>query len=244
MFPNKKLLTLLLIISASLNIALSTETNDFIKDSAKDNKQGLIIGMYESLYNAIEMDSASEVEQLIAFGANIDHRNKAGITPLMLASSMGSINTVGMLLKLGADTDLTSKEGMKAIDFAHKANDRKIITILQANHTPEETSSERQLITTIQFYLNRLGYIAGNIDGVYGVKTRKSLKQFSIDYKQNFAIEISSRQVETLFHAMSLTNPIDIAGKEVSEESNLSEEIPTPVNVDFVILDAEATTAR
>jgi hypothetical protein len=49
--------------------------------------------------------------------------------------------------------------------FGHKTNDKNIITILQANHDPEETPSEKQLITTIQFYLNRLGYVAGNADG-------------------------------------------------------------------------------
>ena len=239
MFPNRKQLTLLLIISASLNIVLAAETNSLIKDSTKDSQQGLIIGIYKSLYNAIEMDSVNEVEQLIAFGADMNHRYESAITPLMHASSMGSINTVGILLKLGADTDLMSKEGMTAIDFAHKANDRKIVTILQANHVPEETPSEKQLITTIQFYLNRLGYVAGNVDGVFGAKTKKSLKQFSIDYKQIFAIEVSSRQVETLFHAMSATNPIDIAGKEISEETS------TAVNVDLVISDTEATaTAR
>lgn len=188
------------------------------------------------------MDSANEVEQLIAFSADINHHYESAITPLMHASSMGSINTVGILLKLGADTDLISKEDMTAIDFAHKTNDKNIITILQANHDPEETPSEKQLITTIQFYLNRLGYVAGNVDGFFGAKTRNSLKQFSIDYKQNFAIEVSPRQVERLFHAMSVTNPIDIAENEISEENNSSKEAPTAVNVDLAISDTEATT--
>ena len=242
MFLNRKQLTLLLIISASLNTVLAAETNGLINDSNKDSQQELIIGIYESLYSAIEMDSANEVEQLIAFGADINHRYESAITPLMYASSMGSINTVDILLKLGADIDLTSKEDMTAIDFAHKANDKNIITFLQTNYPAEETPSERQLITTIQFYLNRLGYVAGNVDGFFGTKTRKSLKQFSIDYKQAFAIEVSPRQIETLFHAMSATDSIDMAGKETSVESSLSETNPSTINVDLAISDAEATT--
>jgi hypothetical protein len=41
---------------------------------------------------------------------------------------------------------------------------------------------------------------------------------------------------------MSVTNPIDIAENEISEENNSSKEAPTAVNVDLAISDTEATT--
>jgi ankyrin repeat protein len=164
------------------------------------------LGLYESLLSAIEMDSDSEVRQFITFGANINYRYKDGKTPLMLASSMGSIRVVHALLELGADMHLVSKENKTALDYAYFSNDYSIINALQISNTKVEPSSNKQLVFTIQFYLNRLGYIAGNVDGIYGKKTRTSLEQFSKDYGQMHPIEISERQIEILFNAMANTD--------------------------------------
>ncbi len=196
---------------AFMQTALSTETN-----------KTQTIGLYESLYNAIKMDSENEVKQFIAFGAEVDYRYKGGKTPLMHASSLGSISAVLTLLEHGANADLVSNENMTALDYARKANDENIFAILQVSAMPKETRSERQLITTIQFYLNRLGYIAGDIDGIFGSKTKKSLRQFSIEHKQPFAPEISSRQIEVLFDAMSPSTPREITDKENLIDNNLS----------------------
>ena len=187
--PFVKISVIFFSIFVLMQIALPFETNK-------------TIGLYESLYNAIEMDNGNEVRQFIAFGADVDYRYKGGKTPLMHASSLGSLNAVITLLELGANIDLVSKEDLTAIDYARNANDENILAILQVSVTPKEVQSQRQLIATIQFYLNRLGYIAGDIDGVFGIKTRKSLRQFSIDHKQPFTPEISSRQIEVLYDVM------------------------------------------
>ena len=180
------------------------------------------IGLHDSLYSAIKMDSENEIKQFIAFGAEVDYRYKGGKTPLMHASRLGSINAVLTLIELGANVDLVSKENMTALDYARNANDKNISAILLVSALPKEVYSRRQQISTIQLYLNRLGYVAGDIDGIFGAKTKQSLRQFSIEHEQSFAPEISSRQIEVLFDAMSPSVPREITDKENIEDKNLS----------------------
>ena len=230
---------ILIIITASSHIALAAETINLSNNSANDNKQELITSIYESLYSAIKMDSANEVNQFIAFGADINFRYEGGKTPLMLASSMGSISTVRSLLELGADINLISKEKMTALDYAREINNESIIALLQIDKTQVTSqSSDNQLIATIQLYLNRLGYIAGDVDGIYGDKTRTSLKQFSIDFEQNYLAEISERQIETLFNAMlgnEITKATYSADTSIKRENDLIEIVPTGVIEDLTI---------
>ena len=94
------------------------------------NSQRLITDLYQSLYSAIEMDSANEVKQ---FGADINYRYEGGKTPLMLASSMGSIDTIRALLELGANRSLVSEENMIAIDYAKSKQHKHITEILKAD---------------------------------------------------------------------------------------------------------------
>ena len=182
-------------------------------------------------------------QQFVAFGADINYRYEDGKTPLMLASSMGSISTVRSLLELGANINLVSKEKMTALDYARGINNQSIISLLHTDKkqvTPQ--LSDNELIATIQLYLNRLGYIAGDVDGIYGNKTRISLKQFSIDFEQNYRVEISERQIETLFNAMSgneiakTTKPADRISKK---ENDLIEIVPTVLIEDLSISETE-----
>ncbi len=225
------LVSILIIITASSHIAFAAETINFANNSANDNKQELISNIYESLYNAIEMDSANEVKQFVSFGADINYRYEGDKTPLMLASSMGSISTVRSLIELGANMNLVSKEKMTALDYARETNNQFIITLLHTDKTQVTIQlSDNELIATIQLYLNRLGYIAGNVDGIYGDKTRISLKQFSIDFEQNYRAEISERQIETLFNAMSgneTANSTNSADKNTKRANNVLEIVPT-----------------
>lgn len=99
------------------------------------------MSLYESLYDAIKMDSEEEVKQFIAFGADVDHRYEGEKTPLMLASSLGSIGAVRTLLMLGANRYLKSEEGMTAMDYADENNDVFITAVLKVKDEkilPEE----------------------------------------------------------------------------------------------------------
>jgi ankyrin repeat protein len=55
---------------------------------------------------------------LIARGAGIDKRSKAGLTPLMLAAAKDQVPVVGLLVQSGADAKLVSPAGKTALDIA------------------------------------------------------------------------------------------------------------------------------
>jgi len=133
-----------MLYSVKLFIAVSilVITNLNISFAADNIEPASNISLYESLYDAIKMDSEKEVKQFIAFGADIDHRYEGAKTPLMLASSMGSIGAVRALLTLGANRYLKSEEGMTAMEYADENNDIFIIAMLKVNDDeilPEET---------------------------------------------------------------------------------------------------------
>jgi len=105
--------------------------------ASESSSGSLDTGLYESFYSAIEMDRANEVKKFIEFGADINHRFKGKKTPLMIASSMGSISAVRALLEMGADTNLVSDEDMTAMDYAKDKNDTFIVAVLKTNHEVE-----------------------------------------------------------------------------------------------------------
>lgn len=55
---------------------------------------------------------------LLARGAGIDARSKAGLTPLMLAAAKDQVPVVGLLVQSGADAKLVSPAGKTALDIA------------------------------------------------------------------------------------------------------------------------------
>ena len=182
------------------HVSVATENNDSIKSSVTESEPSLITSIYESLYSAIEMDSSNEIKQFISFGADVNHRYIGEKTPLMLASSMGSIETIQALLQLGANPNLVSAENMTAMDYAEVTGDNLIIAALYSNTATAkaEAESETILIKKIQFLLGRLGYNAGEVDGDYGKRTQQSLANFAEDTKQTYPTELSTRQVESL----------------------------------------------
>lgn len=109
-----------------------------VNESDKNNHK---IDLYESLYSAIEMDRANEVEQFIHFGAEINHRFDGNKTPLMIASQIGSISVVRTLLELGADPNLVSAENLTALDYAKNKNDAFIVAVLKTGQNPASTDA-------------------------------------------------------------------------------------------------------
>jgi ankyrin repeat protein len=107
-----------LLLTVILHIVVEAEGNNSSNNNLIVDTRS--ISIYQSLYSAIEMDSANEVKQFIAFGADINHRYEDEKTPLMLASNMGSIDAIHALLELGANPDLVSVENMTAMDYAKK----------------------------------------------------------------------------------------------------------------------------
>lgn len=220
-----------LLLTVFLHNAMATDNNAVLKTHPIDDKTSFAASMYTSLYSAIEMDSADEVKQFISFGADINHRYSGDITPIMFASSIGSINVVHALLDSGANSNLISAENMTAIDYAIKNDNQLIISALQKNITSVKADSEIILIRKIQFLLSRLGYKTGEVDGEFGKKTKQSLHAFSIDTKQPYPTEVSSRQVESLknvFFEQDLIEEISSTNKKnITLDKDKKEELVT-----------------
>ena len=61
---------------------------------------------------------------LIARGAEVNHTDKLGMTPLLYAASIdfGDSAIIDLLLKVGANREARTKEGLTALDLARKYN--------------------------------------------------------------------------------------------------------------------------
>src|SRR3712207_6682714 len=63
-------------------------------------------------YQAIRQDDLQRLQSLLDGGAAVDLRDTRGNTPLMHAAAIGSIQTMRLLLKAGADVN--AKSGLDA----------------------------------------------------------------------------------------------------------------------------------
>lgn len=178
--------------------------------------QTVELSLYDAFYDAIKMDNYSEVKQFINFGVDVNYQNEGGKTPLMIASESGSVRVTRTLLTLGADTDFKSNNKMTALDYAIRGNDKFIIAMLKNN-----SYTDKPLIKEIQFYLHKLGYNPGPIDGLLGNKTSSALKKFSNNVNQNHPAEISHRQVEILKNTYFGSHNID--PKDLAYEATLGD---------------------
>ena len=88
---------------------------------------------------------------LIDRGADVNAANAQGITPLMIAAARGNMAMLGLLLEAGADPELKSHAGKKAIDIAADSlNPDAVKSIKLFQNTlsgraqkPSETQSEK-----------------------------------------------------------------------------------------------------
>ena len=112
---------------------VSAENSEHASLSSVNDENNLISNIYTSLHDAIETDRAYEVKKFIEFGADINYRYENAMTPLMLASKIGSIGVVKVLIELGADQKLTSDENMTAMDYAVKNNNKFVVSVLKTN---------------------------------------------------------------------------------------------------------------
>ena len=78
-------------------------------------------------YAASQKTGLSYISNLLKAGANIDHRDSSGMTPLHLACRFGNISLVRLLLDQGADK--TAKDGQEMTPGDH-AKEKDCLTIL------------------------------------------------------------------------------------------------------------------
>jgi ATP-dependent DNA helicase RecG len=89
-----------------------------------------------ALHFAVRNDEQEIAAFLLQNGADVDARNKMGVTPLMVASWSGFDQMVELLLKAGADSELKDENGTKAASHAREVQDNetreKILKLLGA----------------------------------------------------------------------------------------------------------------
>jgi hypothetical protein len=93
----------------------SSEAETFLLGGNEEGKSALSLAACER-YPAI-------VKLLLDHGANPDHQDKDGRTPLMEASLWGRIENVNFLLEHGANRELRDLHGHQAIDLAESCQD-------------------------------------------------------------------------------------------------------------------------
>lgn len=88
----------------------------------------------------LAVHDADKVRRLLAAGARVDARTERGMTPLALAASAGTPETIQLLLGAGADPNAADREGSPLLLFAAATGDeRKVQALLRAGADPRAT---------------------------------------------------------------------------------------------------------
>ena len=86
---------------------------------------------FNDVMTAVLYRDTETVTQLVGLGRWLDKRDSNGLTPLMVAASIGDGEMVRLLLQHGADPALQAPGGMTALDFALEAGDAVATQLLQ-----------------------------------------------------------------------------------------------------------------
>ncbi|MGA2878649.1 MAG: ankyrin repeat domain-containing protein [Bryobacteraceae bacterium] len=95
-------------------------------DEADDD--GITVLSWAAIANRVDI-----ARLLIQRGADVNHVDKKGMTPLLYAASIdfGDSTMIDLLLKSGAQPSARTKEGLTALDLAHKYNHNHLLTSLE-----------------------------------------------------------------------------------------------------------------
>lgn len=86
---------------------------------------------FNDLVTAVLYQDAGAVNDLLAFGKWPDKADSTGMTPLMIAASLGQTEIAAALLKAGADPQRAGPGGATAISIARERKDAALLGLLQ-----------------------------------------------------------------------------------------------------------------
>jgi len=86
---------------------------------------------FNDLVTAVLYRDAGAVNDLLAFGKWADKADSTGMTPLMIAASLGDVEIAQALLKAGADPQRAGPGGATAISIARERKDAALLGLLQ-----------------------------------------------------------------------------------------------------------------
>ena len=97
------------------------------------------VSLDEMLSLACRQGKQDIVELLLESGANVNHRNKAGNTPLLEACSQGHVDSARMLLDRGADIDTPTETTLdSALTWACTLGNERVVDLLLTQNTNVE----------------------------------------------------------------------------------------------------------
>lgn len=81
--------------------------------------------------------NAAAVKLLVQHGADVNARNEAGMTPLLVwateGEDTGAVETMKALLRAGADPNLRDSQGSTPLEYAQRRSEPNKIRLLKAN---------------------------------------------------------------------------------------------------------------
>jgi uncharacterized RDD family membrane protein YckC len=86
---------------------------------------------FNDVMTAVLYRDRAAVAELVALGRWVDKRDSNGLTPLMVAASVGDAEMVRLLLQSGADAGLQAPGGATALDFALEGGDAPTRQLLE-----------------------------------------------------------------------------------------------------------------
>lgn len=91
-----------------------------------------------------------ELENILSYGANVEIKDKTGLTPLMAAAYQGQTGTLEALLAAGAQTEATDNEGYTALIFAANSGKLDCVQIL-IDRGANVNAADNQKSTPVMF---------------------------------------------------------------------------------------------
>jgi hypothetical protein len=86
------------------------------------------------LMNAASKGDIETAQKLIKDGADINERNRSGLTPLMMAIEYGKPDAAKVFIQMGADIESKDKSGYTALTYAVLWNKIEIVKLLIEKH--------------------------------------------------------------------------------------------------------------
>ena len=87
----------------------------------------IVMAQEPSIFYAAMANDAEAARYYIEAEQPVDIKDRFGRTPLMLAVERGSVKVIRLLLKAGADPSASTKEGLKAADFARSPEVKQLL---------------------------------------------------------------------------------------------------------------------
>ena len=87
----------------------------------------------KALMEACDFGNLAKVEEAIEEGADVNYKNRAGSSPLLVASIKGNIKLAKLLIEKGADVNVKDLWNITPLSMALERNDKEMVKFLLSN---------------------------------------------------------------------------------------------------------------